>query len=419
MKTQEFFPDGTPIDEWFYQTQLPTLSTLGKPYIATEYGIKADGKVYTQAFQSLIDKMASAGGGVLVIPQGVYCSGALFFKQGVHLYVEKGGTLMASDDISDFPVCKTRIEGETCNYFPAFINADGVDGFTICGDGIIDGNGLRSWKAFWIRREWNPNCTNKDEQRPRLIYISNSTNVTVAGLRLQNSPFWTNHIYKCSRVRYLNCDIYSPRSPVPAPSTDALDVDVCTDVHVKNCRMEVCDDAIALKGGKGPWADTLPENGGNARVLIEDCEFGFCCAVLTCGSESIHNKNILVRNVKADGPHFALWLKMRPDTPQKYEYVTFENFSGTVGSFLYVKPWTQFFDLKGREDIPMSYADHITMKNSTCKCHCFFDVKADETQYQLSNILIENVTAQAKEKGITDDNQKGVTFHNVTVTAWE
>ena len=100
-------------------------------------------------------------------------------------------------------------------------------------------------------------------------------------------------------------------------------------------------------------------------------------------------------------------------------YVTFENFSGTVGSFLHVKPWTQFFDLKGREDIPMSYADHITMKNSTCKCGCFFDVKADETQYQLSNILIENVTARAKEKGITDDNQKGVTFNNVTVTAWE
>lgn len=414
----EYFPDGTPIDDWFYQAQQPKIEDFGKQYCITDYGVKADGGVYTQALQSLIDEIAKNGGGVIVVPEGRYCSGALFFKQGVHLYIQKDGVLFASDDVCDYPICQTRIEGESCAYLPAFINADGVDGFTLFGEGILDGNGLRSWKAFWHRRGWNPNCTNKDEQRPRLVYISNSTNVTVAGLRIQNSPFWTNHIYRCHHVKYLGCDIYSPHAPVPAPSTDGLDIDVCTDVLVKNCRIEVSDDGIALKGGKGPWADTLPENGGNARVLIEDCEFGPCCAILTCGSESIHNKNILVRRINVDGAEFALWLKMRPDTPQKYEYVTMEEVNGFVGSFLYIKPWTQFFDLKGREDIPLSYADHITMRECSCKCYHFLNVDTDKSQYHLSNIHIENVNVLAKEEGITAENQECIQLKNIQITKW-
>ena len=50
--------------------------------------------------------------------------------------------------------------------------------------------------------------------------------------------------------------------------------------------MSVNDDAIALKGGKGPWADQDPDNGGNCDIIIEDCTFGFCHGVLTCGSVS-------------------------------------------------------------------------------------------------------------------------------------
>lgn len=419
MTNKEYFPDGTPIDEWFYQTEIPTIEGLGKPYVLTDYGVFDDGKIYTEKIQALIDCVAAEGGGVIVVPEGTYRTGALFFKQGVHLYVREKGVLMGSDDVCDYPVMETRIEGESCLYLAALINADNVDGFTIFGKGKIDGNGLRSWRAFWQRRKWNPACTNKDEQRPRLIYISHSKNVTVAGLRLQNSHFWTNHLYKCHHVRFIGCDIFSPKSPVNAPSTDGLDIDVCTDILVKGCRFEVDDDAIALKGGKGPWADTLPENGGNERILVEDCEYGPCCAVLTCGSESIYNKNVLVRRVHADGPLIGLWLKMRPDTPQRYEYIKVEKMEGFIGSFLLVKPWTQFFDLKGRKEIPLSYAENITMKDCRCKCHTFFDVEADTSQYVLSNIALEDLEIQATENGYCDKNAAGTTLKNVTVTDWQ
>ena len=396
MNKKDLFPDGTIIDEWFYDTTIPSLEALGKQYVITEYGICDDGKIYTQEIQALIDRIAEEGGGVLVIPEGTYYTGALFFKQGVNLYIKERGMLKGSDDISDYPVCFTRIEGQSCMYYPAIINADDVNGFVMCGEGTIDGNGSRAWKAFWQRRQWNPDCTNKDEQRPRLLFISNSSNVTIAGLRLQNSHFWTTHIYKCNHIRYIGCSIFAPNAPVPAPSSDAIDIDVCTDVLIKDCYIEVCDDAVVLKGGKGPDADKLPENGMNERILVEDCHFGYCHSCLTCGSESIHNKNILMRRLKLSGPDKLLWLKMRPDTPQHYEYVTIEEAEGNVRRFIFVRPWTQFFDMKGKKGIPRSLAEHITMRDCKCECDVFFDVEKEEEQYQLSQFTFENLNIQAE-----------------------
>ena len=396
---REYFPDGTPIGEWFYETRLPKLSDLGKQYILTDYRILDDGRIHTQEIQEVIDLAAREGGGVLVVPAGTYLTGSLYFRQGVHLYVAEGGTLKGSDDISDYDLCQTRIEGETCTYFAALINGEDLDGFTMCGPGVIDGNGLRSWKAFWLRRAWNPDCTNKDEQRPRLVYLSHCTNVLVAGLKLQNSHFWTNHLYCCQRVKYLGCRIFSPASHVKAPSTDAIDIDVCTDVLVKNCYMEVNDDAVVLKGGKGPWADTAPENGSNERILVEDCNYGFCHGCLVCGSESVHNKNVIVRRIKVSRGMNLLWLKMRPDTPQHYEYIAVEQIEGRIQNFINVNPWTQFFDLKGRTDIPLSVADHVAMRDCRVECEICFNVAPGGEQYRLTDFTFERLNITAGDAG--------------------
>ena len=419
MAIQEYFPDGTLIDEWFYDTSVPTLEQMGRQYVLTQYGILDDGKIHTKEIQELIDQAAAEGGGVIVVPAGTYLTGALYFKQGVNLYVERGGMLRGSDEVADYPVCETRIEGETCQYFAALINADGIDGFTMCGPGTIDGNGMRSWKAFWLRRSWNPKCTNKDEQRPRLVYLSNCSNVLIADLTLQNSHFWTTHIYKSHHVKYLNCRIFSPAAPVKAPSTDAIDLDVCTDVLVKNCYLEVNDDSVVLKGGKGPWADEAPENGSNERIIIEDCEYGFCHGCLTCGSESVHNRNIILRRIHVGSGSNLLWLKMRPDTPQHYEYITVEDITGTISNFLNINPWTQFYDLKGRKDVPLSYADHITMRNCTCNCDTYFKVKPAAEQYRLSDFTFENLKIAAGHSGFAEGTVERMTVKDVQVTVTE
>jgi len=427
-KTIDQWPDGTEIGDWFRQTTPVNITTLGKAYRVTDYGVVNDGKLHTAEMQALIDKVATEGGGVIVIPEGTYMTGALFFKQGVHLHLYNGGTLMGSNDPSDYPILKTRIEGETCLYYSALINADGINGFTISGEGTIDGNGFTFWKHFWERRSWNPQCTNKDEQRPRLIYVSNCKNVQIDGVKLQNSAFWTTHIYNSENVKLLRLHISSPAKPVKAPSTDAIDLDVVKNVLVKNCYMSVNDDAIAIKGGKGPYADywrtpyndidinKFPEmigDGGNENIIIEDCEYGFCHGCLTLGSESVYDHNIILRRIKVTEANNLLWLKMRPDTPQLYEYVTVEDIEGNGKNFLLVAPWTQFYDLKGRASIPMSYSNHITMRNITFDCNVFFNVKQQEDQYHLSNFTFENLVIQAKNADFHQEYVENFTVKNV------
>ena len=410
------FPDKTPMDGWFFDIPETRLEGLGRQYLITDYGIADDGKVHTGKFQSLIDEISSNGGGVMVVPDGTFYSGALFFKKGVNLYIGKNGVLKGSDDISDYPVCTTRIEGQTCSYFPALINADGVDGFTICGEGTIDGNGHKSWKAFWIRREWNPNCTNKDEQRPRLIYISNSKNVTISGLKLQNSHFWTNHFYKCRYVKVIDCRVFSPVSPVPAPSTDAIDIDACADMLICGCYFHVNDDAVALKGGKGPEADKMSDNGANERIVIKNCEYGFCHSCLTCGSESIHNKNIYLENISIKCAYRLLWLKMRPDTPQHYEYITLSGAKGRVNELMNINPWTQFFDMQGKEGVKMSFADHITVRDCEIECDSYLNVSKDDSQYILSDFTLENLTLKTKDEEFPEDALRNIKEINVSRT---
>ena len=90
--SKEFFPDGvTEIDDWFYDTKVPTLSELGKQYVLTDFGIMDDGRIYTNELQALIDRVHSEGGGVIVVPAGTYMTGAVWFKQDVNLYLEKDG----------------------------------------------------------------------------------------------------------------------------------------------------------------------------------------------------------------------------------------------------------------------------------------------------------------------------------------
>ena len=395
------FPDGTPMEPWFEETEAPDPRSLGPACSLAEAGIQPDGRAHTAEIQALIDRLHENGGGVLTVPEGTWMTGALYFRPGVHLHVTEGAVLLGSDDPADYPVTQTRIEGESCLYLPALINADGCDGFTLTGPGTIDGNGLRSWKAFWQRRSWNPACTNKDEQRPRLVFISNSRNVTLSGIRLQNAAFWTSHIYRCRYVKYLNCSFYSPYEPVKAPSTDAIDIDACTDVRVKGCELHVNDDGVALKGGKGPWADRQPENGSNERIVIEDCHYAYSHGCLTLGSEAIHCRNVILRRIRVDDGFNLLWLKFRPDTPQLFEYITVEDVSGKADNFLNVHRWTQFFNPGERKDTPPSVARHITMRRCDMTCGTYCLAPEDLSGYELSDFRLEHLQVRYRERGNT------------------
>lgn len=103
-----------------------------------------------------------------------------------------------------------------------------------------------------------------------------------------------------------------------------------------------------------------------------------------------------MRRCKISNATRLLWLKMRPDTPQRYEYILVEDIRGDAKSFLLVKPWNQFADLKDRKDIPRSYSDHVTMRNIDLECDIFFNV-AKSDQYQLTNFTFENLNIRARQ----------------------
>lgn len=385
------WPDGTPIDTWFSDTTRIDVASLGRQYVITDYGVQTDSTLLqTEAIQGVIDRAAREGGGVVVVPRGTFLTGALFFRQGTHLHLKEGGVLKGIDAIKHYPIGRTRMEGQTLNYFAALVNADGIDGFTITGKGTINGNGLRFWEEFWLRRRFNPQCTNLEALRPRLVYLSNCRNVQVQDVRLINSAFWTNHLYRCERVKYIGCTIYAPHTPADAkaPSSDAIDLDVCHDVLIHGCDISVNDDAVVLKGGKGTWADQDPDNGPNERIIVQQCHYGFVHGCLTFGSESIYDRNVILRNCKVEEAQRVLWLKMRPDTPQHYEYVKVEGITGSCGSFLFIHPWTQFYKPGDRPDMPLSLCNNIIIRQINMTCGQFLNVKTSD-KYVLKDFTLD------------------------------
>ena len=86
-----------------------------------------------------------------------------------------------------------------------------------------------------------------------------------------------------------------------------------------------------------------------------------------------------------------------------------------MNSFLNINPWTQFYVLRGRKDRPLSYADHVTMRNCTCRCETYFDVMPDEEQYRLSEFTFAHLRIKAKKDGFSEEGIAGVAVRDVQI----
>ena len=419
-ETPSNFPDGTPVSGWFFNTDKPSPDDFPRKYDVSHFGVKPDSpELQTAAIQSVIDKAAAEGGGLVVFSKGVYNTGALFFPKGVSLYVDTDATIRGSDDISDYPIKTTRAEGQTIPYFCALINADNASGFKIFGRGTIDGNGARFWRDLWLRLKVRPQGRNLDTLRPRLLYVSNSDDVAIADTTFKNSGFWTTHFYKCSRVKILSAKMIAPtKGALKAPSYDAIDLDVCSDVLIDGCYISVNDDGVVLKGGKGTFADKDPTNGSNFDIIVRNCTFVDVHSALTFGSESVHCRNVIFQDCTVDGAWRLLYFKMRPDTPQRYEYVEVARINGNVsGGVIHLRPWTQYYEKADRADMPISVCENVRLLAVALDCGTFFSVEKSD-KYRLKNFKIQNCTFREKKSGLQNrDAVDGLEFENVYINA--
>lgn len=386
--------------------------------------------VNTAVIQSAIESVADSGGGRLTVPKGVFKTGALFLKANVELHLAEGAVLLGSTDLSDYPTRVTRIEGHFEPWRPALINAEGVAKVAITGSGTLNGNGKPFWAAFWKRRSENPKCTNLEVERPRLVFIAGASEVTVRGIQLVDSGFWNLHLYRCQNVLVDGITITAPHGDPPkitdvsqpwdeisidrAPSSDAIDVDSCQNVTIRNCTISVGDDCIALKGSKGPLAMQDELSPPVRNICVTNCDFQSGHGVLTCGSEATIIRNVTVKNCKVGPGIPVVRLKLRPDTPQLYENFVFEDLQLNEAQALFdVKPWTQFFDL-GDHQPPVSTVNNVVLRKLSGSVVTLGELRGNQGDV-IRNVLLEEIDLKAERAELRVGKVEGLFTHDVLI----
>ena len=84
----------------------------------TRYGAASGAADCTEAIARAISECSQAGGGRVVVPAGVWLTGAIHLRSNVELYLAAGATLLFSRDPRHYlPLVYTRWEGTEClNY---------------------------------------------------------------------------------------------------------------------------------------------------------------------------------------------------------------------------------------------------------------------------------------------------------------
>lgn len=245
-------------------------------FIITEAGI-ASGAAdpCTSAFQRMIDRCHEAGGGVVVVPAGVFTTGTLRLRSRVRIELEPGARLLGSPRLEDYSVQPTpryrSLKDQTG--FRALIYAEGEEDVALGGDGIIDGQG-----------EVFPFGGSDGDGRPRLIQLVSCRGVKVEGLSLRNSGLWMQHYLDCERVSIRGLRVWNHANR----NNDMLDIDGCRGVTVSDCQGDTDDDGITLKStGPAPCED----------VVITNCVIRSRCNAIKCGTESTGGfRNIAISN---------------------------------------------------------------------------------------------------------------------------
>lgn len=258
----------------------------------------------TSSLQAAIDDCASAGGGVVLVPEGKYLTGSIFLKDNVHLVLAENATLLASMDISDYPEMDTRVAGFEMKWPVAVVNVLDAENVKISGKGTINGRGKPFWKKFYYMRDLYADnglrwAADYDCKRPRMLLISESENIHVSGVTFRESAFWTVHVLYSGHVT-LDGLVIRNNNEEKGPSTDGIDIDSSEYVLVENCDIDCDDDNICIKAGRD--ADGLRVDRPSRYIVIRKNKTYAGAGLITFGSETSGGINhVYVHDMQADG----------------------------------------------------------------------------------------------------------------------
>ncbi len=334
-----------------YDSKIITISKDSKEFNVMDYGAVADGKtVTTAAIQKAIDAAYENGGGCVVVPQGNYLTGALFFKNGVDLNINEGATLVSTVNSDDFPMISTRFEGIERNWRSALLNFDNSYNVKVYGGGKIDGRGP----------EWSKN-QNKDGHwgRPRMLCFTNCNGGAISDLTMLNHASWCLHVLYTDGFSIDNLHISVSEY---VPSSDGVDIDSSSNVVMRNVYTKVTDDCVSIKSGKNEDGRRVARPSEN--ILIENCDFDGGGGIAMGSEISGCIRNVVVRNCRCGESNGApVRFKSQPSRGGLVENITFEDMTlNNSSTFITVNLiWRMVEDYKPFS--PRTQLKNIVVKN--------------------------------------------------------
>ena len=270
---------------------------------ATGNGLTKD----TAALQKALDTCAAAGGGRVLVPDGVYLTGSLVIGPNTTLELGNRANLVGSPDLADYPLVKVRWEGEFREGHRALISAVDAPNVTITGGGSIFGPPLTLSKL-------------RNPRGPVLIELTGCTNAVLEDFTTLYQQLWSIHILFCKNFTARGLTIRTVNA-----NGDGLDVDSCNGVTVDNCDINTGDDAISLKSGRGLAAQSLGHPTEN--VVIRNCRLqSSIFAALGLGTEMSGGiRNVRIENCVISGRQNAIFIKSRDGRGGYMENISMDN----------------------------------------------------------------------------------------------
>jgi polygalacturonase len=318
--------------------------------LITKFGAKPDGvTLNTRSINDAINASSKRGGGVVVIPTGLWLTGPIELKSNVNLHLQKNALLQFTSDFSQYKLVEGNWEGlpQMRNQSP--ISATAATNIAITGLGIIDGAGeawrmvkkdkltesqwkklvasggvLSDDKKSWYPSEaWlvankmkNPGQISpektpefyqsiKDFLRPNLLVLTKCNKILLEGVTFQNSPAWCLHPLMSENITIRNINV---KNPWFAQNGDGLDLESCKNVLVENSVFDVGDDGICIKSGRD--AEGRKRGMPTQDVIVRNCTVYAAHGGFVIGSEmSGGAKNIWVDDCTFIGTDIGLRFK--------------------------------------------------------------------------------------------------------------
>jgi unsaturated rhamnogalacturonyl hydrolase len=290
-------------------------------FFITDFGAKPD-EDCTLALSKAIANCHAAGGGRVMVPAGVWLTGAIHLLSHVDLHLAEGATLRFNSDPGKYlPVVLTRFEGIECMNFSPLVYALEQEDVAITGTGTLDGSAnAETWWAWNSKSKDGPARQAADRRqldqqgkdgvpvaervygdghflRPNFIELYRCKNVLIEGVTIVNSPMWEIHPVLSTDVIVRQVTIHSLGT-----NNDGCDPESCRDVLIEDCVFETGDDCVAIKSGRNN--DGRRIGAPCEDIVVRHCTMKDGHGGVTIGSEvSGGVRNVFVSDCTMDSPN--------------------------------------------------------------------------------------------------------------------